>query len=273
MSFVYAPRPTGVLLISGIGLSLLLHGSFGMAWFRQPLPPPMTEQDVSLKGREFIDLAPIEMLMATPETDLTEGEMATDSQEALDTADERVMAKAVNDPILAQIPYEVDDPELEFRVANPLEEDQGEIEADEVPTEVQEDKHEVMAQASTAAAPAPSAGQDAQSGSAEEEVGLSDEEKSRITEWQKDLVLALAQAKSYPKAARKAKAQGKVTVLFTIDPYGRILARQVQESSGWPVLDRAALDLLDGFDRLPAPPAVMGAGPFDLRFPISYAFK
>ncbi|MGB0903939.1 MAG: energy transducer TonB, partial [Mangrovicoccus sp.] len=193
------------------------------------------------------------------------------SQEALDSAEERILAKAVNDPILAQVPYEVDDPELQFRVANPLEEDQGEVEADEIPTEMQEDYNEVLAQASTAAAPAPSAGQDAQSGSEEEEIGLSDEEKARISKWQQDLVLALAQAKTYPKAARKAKAQGKVTVVFTLDSYGRIVTRKVSESSGWPVLDKAALDLLDGFERLPAPPAAMGKGPFDLRFPISYA--
>lgn len=272
MSLVFTPR-RGPVVLFGLGLSLSAHLALAGIWLAQPQAALVAPPDPGLKGRDFIDLAPVEMLMAAPEAELPEGDLAQDSQAALDSPAEREMAQAAEAPILAQIPYEVDDPELQFRIANPLEQDQSDTEAEEVPTEVQEDYVETPAAASQAAAPLASAGQDAQSGSTEAEVGLSDEEKARISDWQKDLVLALAHAKTYPPAARKARAEGKVTVAFSLDRYGRILRREVVESSGWPVLDRAALALIDGFDRLPAPPAAMGSGPFDLRFPIAYAFK
>lgn len=271
MSLVYRRRP-GPALILGVALSLGAHLALGAVWLAGPAvtPPP---QDPGLRGREFIDLAPVEMLLAAPQTDLAEGELAQDSAAALDSPAERELAKAADDPLLAQIPFTPPDPDLQFRIGNPLDEDQSDREATEIPTEVQEEYAEAPAAASVAAAPQASAGQDAQSGSAEEEIGLSEEDTARITEWQKDLVLALAQAKTYPQAARKARAEGRVVLAFSLDRYGRIVERAVAEGSGWPVLDRAALDLLDGFDRLPAPPAAMGAGPFPLQVPISYAFK
>ena len=270
MSLVY-PSRRGPTLVLGLGLSLAAHGGLAALWLTRPAPPPVTRDDPGLRGREFIDLAPVEMLLAAPETDLPDGAPAADSAAALDSPEAREQAAAADDPMLAQIPYEVDDPELKFRVANPEESEAQDV-AEEVPTEMQEEVTDAQATASTAAAPEASAGQDAASGSAEEEIGLSDEARAQITEWQRDLVLALAQAKTYPPAARDARAEGQVVVAFTLDAYGRVVSRAVQESSGWPVLDAAALALVDGFDRLPAPPAAMGPGPFDLRFPISYAF-
>ncbi|MCE5973545.1 energy transducer TonB [Sinirhodobacter sp. WL0062] len=272
MSLVFSPR-RGPALLLGAGLSLTAHLALAGIWLAQPQPLSDPALDPGLKGREFIDLAPVEMLLAAPETDLAEGDPAQDSQAALDSPAERELAKATDDPLLAQIPIAVEDPELQFRIANPLEDDQSDTDAKETPTEVQREHVETPAAASQAAAPRPSAGQDAQSGATDTEIGLNDDEKAQIADWQKDLVLALARAKTYPSAARKARAEGKVTISFTLDRYGRVQARAVSESSGWPVLDRAALALIDEFDRLPAPPAAMGSGPFEMRFPIAYAFK
>ena len=270
MSLAYPTRAPGLLWL-GVALSLGLHLALALPRGAAPLPPP--DEALGLKGRELIDLAEVEMLLAAPETDLATGAPSEDSQAALDSPEKTEVAKASNDPLLAQIPYEVKDPELQFRLANPDENPEATREATEVPTEIKEEPKDKSTPDSTAAAPEASAGQDAASQSAEAEEGLSDEETAQITAWQKTLVLTFAEAKTYPKAARAARATGEVVVGFTLDAYGRVLARKVKRSSGHEALDAAALAVLDGFDRLPAPPSAMGPGPFDLSIPFNYKFK
>ena len=138
---------------------------------------------------------------------------------------------------------------------------------------MQEETENENAAQSTAAAPKASAGQDEQDQSAAKEQGLTDAERAEITDWQKSLVLALNAAKDYPRRAREARAEGTTTVAFTLDQYGQIKAREVSKSSGWPVLDQAALDIFDRLQTLPRPPSAMGAGPFNLAIPISYRFR
>ena len=263
MSFAYsASSKTGLTL--GVGLSIGVHGALIALWLTQAAATEPV-QDQGIQGRELIDLAEVELIMAAPETDLPDGDPAQDSQAVMESPSERIEAKASNDPLLAQVPRAPDDPELQFKIANPDQQVETEKEAKEIPTEVPEETSQESAPQSVAAAPKASAGQDEQDLSAAQEQGL--------TDWQKSLVLALNAAKDYPRRARKARAEGTVTVAFSLDQYGRIKARQVSKSSGWPVLDKAALDIFDRLKALPAPPAAMGAGPFDLAIPISYRFR
>lgn len=262
------------LWLMGGALSLLVHGGLAAVMLAPAAPAPLPDQqELGIKGRELIELAPIEMLMAAPETDLASGDVATDSAASYDSPEKMEEAKAAKVPVLAQIPYAVEDPELQFRIANPDDTPEAETEATEITTQLQEDISAEPAPPSTAASPDPSAGQDAATGSTETEIGLTAEDLAEVGAWQKSLMLALAQAKTYPKSARNARAEGKVTLTVSIDSYGRVQSRRVEESSGWPALDQAALRLIDGFDRLPAPPGAMGTGPFDLRVPIAYRFK
>ncbi|MDO5703737.1 MAG: TonB family protein [Paracoccus sp. (in: a-proteobacteria)] len=265
------PTSLGPGWMAGLAFSAAAHVAVLSAFLAQPIASALPE--TGLKGREFIDLADIEMILAAPDTDLTEGDMAADSAAQIDSPEMTEPAKAANDPMLAQIPDPVTDPELQFRISNPDEPAEAEADATEIATEVQEEEQTEAALPSVAASPAPSAGEAAQSSSTEAEIGLGDEDKAQIEEWQKSVVLALAAAKSYPKAARKARAEGKVVVEFTLDRYGRVMSRAVQESSGYPVLDDAALALVDGLQRLPAPPPSLGPGPFPMRMPISYSVR
>ncbi|MFV8558171.1 TonB family protein [Sulfitobacter sp. SBS6] len=271
MSFAYAPR-YGAGLMLGAGLSIGVHGALVALWLTQAaaFEPP---EEAGIQGRELIDLAEVEMIMAAPETDLPDGPPAEDSQATLESPAEREEAKASNDPLLAQIPHTPDDPELQFKIANPDQEVDTDKEATETPTELQEETENENAAQSTAAAPKASAGQDEQDQSAAKEQGLTDAERAEITDWQKSLVLALNAAKDYPRRAREARAEGTTTVAFTLDQYGQIKAREVSKSSGWPVLDQAALDIFDRLQTLPRPPSAMGAGPFNLAIPISYRFR
>ncbi len=54
----------------------------------------------------------------------------------------------------------------------------------------------------------------------------------------------LEQVKIYPSSARTSHAQGRVVVRVSILSNGRILDSEVEESSGHPILDQAALDAL-----------------------------
>ncbi|MCL7465309.1 energy transducer TonB [Phaeovulum sp. NW3] len=270
MSLAFPARAAPVWTI-GLAVSAAAHAAVLAAFLAQPVAPPPAE--AGLKGREFIDLADVDMILAAPETDLAQGEAATDSAAQMDSPEKTEPARAANDPILAQIPDPVADPELQFRISTPDDPVEAKKDATEVATEVQDKTHTEFAPPSTAASPAPSAGDQPQSGSTEAELGLSDEDRARIEDWQKAIVLALAAAKTYPKAARNARTEGKVILGFSLDSYGRVVARSVLERSGHPVLDQAALALIDGLAGLPAPPAAMGPGPFPMRVPIVYSVK
>lgn len=272
MSLAYPDQKSGGVLWLGLAASLGLHGLLAVYSLQSSALVPLPET-LGLKGRELIDLAEVEMLMAAPETDLATGAPADESQAALDSPEKTEIAKTSNDPLLAQIPYQVPDPDLQFRLANPDQNPEARTEATEVPTEIKEDPKDKSTTDSTAAAPDASAGQDAASQSDDTDEGLSDEETAAITAWQKSLVLTFAEAKTYPKAARAARMTGEVIVGFTLDRYGRVLKRKVSRSSGHESLDAAALAVVDGFDRLPAPPGSMGQGPFELSIPFNYRFK
>lgn len=64
----------------------------------------------------------------------------------------------------------------------------------------------------------------------------------------------LAQHQSYPMAAKKEKQEGTVRVAFTIDRLGKVLRRSIEKSSGYALLDEAALKVLDDASPLPLVP-------------------
>lgn len=263
--------PRGRYLFLGIAVSAGLHG----AALTAVLSPPAAHipQEAGLKGRELIALADIEMLMGAPELDLPDGAPAPGNKAVLDSPEVIKEAAAAPDPLLAQIPYKVDDPELMFRVANPDQNSKSEKIAAEVASELTEKTRDVSAPDSIAAMPKSASGADEASQSREIAVGLSDAQTAQITDWQKAVVLTLAAAKTYPAAGRRAHAAGEVVVGFTLDRFGRLMRRSVAKSSGYLVLDAAALAVLDTIGRLPTPPSALGAGPFDLRVPFHYRIK
>ncbi len=81
----------------------------------------------------------------------------------------------------------------------------------------------------------------------------------------------LNQHKKYPVAAKKEKQQGTVTVTFTIDRNGRLLASRVEKSSGNTVLDNAALELLRKASPLPRMPETMPQAQLVVTLPVEYS--
>ncbi|MDN5943007.1 MAG: TonB family protein [Nitrospira sp.] len=82
--------------------------------------------------------------------------------------------------------------------------------------------------------------------------------------WLMDTLRAkLERVKVYPASAKAGHIQGRVVVQVSIYDDGRIANPEIEESSGYPVLDRAALDALQAASpltlshRLDGPPIVM----------------
>jgi protein TonB len=75
--------------------------------------------------------------------------------------------------------------------------------------------------------------------------------ESRLTAW-------INRHKRYPSAAKSRRAQGNVSVTFTVDTSGQVLSARIARSSGDAELDRAALAVLQGAT-VPAPPPELGS--------------
>lgn len=75
-------------------------------------------------------------------------------------------------------------------------------------------------------------------------------------------ISALIEAqKRYPLMARKLRQQGTVQVLFSLNGGGRVVACQVESSSGYRALDRAAREAVNAVAQFPPVPELLGAAP------------
>ena len=85
------------------------------------------------------------------------------------------------------------------------------------------------------------------------------------------LVAWLNRYKDYPPEVKKRKQQGTVLLAFSIDRAGEVLAARIQTRSGYPLLDRAALVMLDRAAPLPPMPDSMPRERLHLAVPIEYS--
>ena len=91
--------------------------------------------------------------------------------------------------------------------------------------------------------------------------------------WEKALVKHLDRFKRYPEIARARGNQGEVTVQFTLDRTGQVIAARVVQSSGSTALDEEAIAVLRRANPLPAAPELVGGMTFDLTLPIQFRIK
>jgi periplasmic protein TonB len=79
--------------------------------------------------------------------------------------------------------------------------------------------------------------------------------------------------KRYPHPARSRRQQGVVQVWFRVDTSGNVLEKRVETGSGYALLDKATLELLDRASPLPPPPASLHATDLTFTVPISYSLN
>lgn len=97
--------------------------------------------------------------------------------------------------------------------------------------------------------------------------------RAAIASW-RDLVLARLQAnKRYPGSAEARHEQGVVTLSFTLDRNGKVLARSIARSSGVAALDEEVLTMVQRAQPLPAFPPAMVQQSVNLVVPIRFSLK
>jgi protein TonB len=262
--------------LASLSLHVLLPAQI-LASAPEPAQKPVLETGAT--GAILFDLS--DFVASPSEAGEDSAELAEAGEAPTGTESPEVVhaAKAADEPLLQQIPYEVEDDELKFGIASPDPVEETEEIAHETATEYDEEQVNAESQlgavdqdASVQSVSGVDSEQTADKAQAAEE-GLTAEELEQITEWQKSIVVRISKAKRYPKTARKQGIEGDVTVRFTIDRYGAILTREVAKTSGHPVLDDAALKVFDDLGKLPTPPSHLAGSEFNLMVPLRYSFK
>jgi periplasmic protein TonB len=91
--------------------------------------------------------------------------------------------------------------------------------------------------------------------------------------WQSQLNAHLNRNKRYPADARRQRQEGIPQLQFTIDASGTVLSARISRSSGIPVLDQAAIDMINRASPVPAPPASMAKSRITLTVPVNFNLK
>lgn len=281
MSLTYSARRSGFgFWLVAIALSAGLHLGFPAQFMTQASESEDEEPNADgITGAIMFDLSDV---IAAPSALAEESVAQEESQQAptvTESPEAVETAQAADEPILSQIPYDVDDDSLKFGVAAPEPEAQTEETAEEIATEHDPDQIEAESQvgaedsaASQQSVSGVHAETEADTAEASSE-GLTAEQTEEIREWQKSIVLMISQAKTYPPKARRERIEGEVQIRFTLDRYGAVISAEIADSAGWPVLDRAALQTVEGIEKMPSPPNYLDGDEFTLLIPLRYRFR
>ena len=88
-----------------------------------------------------------------------------------------------------------------------------------------------------------------------------------------ELLAWLAKYKRYPRKAKIRRQQGTAMLYFEMDRKGRVLSYELQESSGYRLLDQEALALIKRAEPLPAMPSSMTQAQLELVVPIRFNLR
>ncbi|WGW03187.1 energy transducer TonB [Tropicibacter oceani] len=265
----------------GLALSLSAHVALpaGVLTRAQAPIPDVAQQETGVQGAILFDLSDIIAAPSAAGEDSAEVAEAIDAPTVTESPEAVEAARAVDAPQLNQTPYDVAEDDLKFRIASPDPAEDTAERATQIAQEFVEEQIDQASQMGAVAADAATAsvsGVEAEAKADKAEAsseGLTAEQLQEVTDWQKAVVLRIAKAKAYPQLARKKGIEGEVMVKFTLDRYGAILDRAVHVSSGYPVLDKAALQVFDGLDKLPTPPNHLAGDRFTLVIPLNYRIR
>lgn len=248
------------------GIALLLHASpvIWLLW-----PDRHHRVNDSPAAAMLIELAPVPVAPAVPETDLAPGP----EQQALS---EPSMA-AEPTPVETQ-PEPEDEPEqeeapepdviLESKPDVPEQEEEPE-EAEELPQE--EDSTAAPLVMPTAPIPVQN---EAETRAAPEEAALvNTHAQTRVISWQDRLLSQLNKTKQYPLAARSRKREGISYLWFSMDREGKVLAARLERSSGHSELDTETLALIYRAQPLPPPPEDIPGETIELVVPVEFFLR
>jgi len=83
----------------------------------------------------------------------------------------------------------------------------------------------------------------------------------------------IANAKHYPRIARRRGMEGQPVIAFTLDGRGQLTKLSLAQTSGFQLLDQAALDAVQQGAPYPEIPAPLKMNSFQFKLPISFVLK
>ena len=89
--------------------------------------------------------------------------------------------------------------------------------------------------------------------------------------WQKELIAHLDKHKRYP--AERSQKAAEIQIRFTLDRMGRVLATNIEKSSGDTAFDEAALAMVRRSDPVPMPPPVIADEGLTFTLPVIFRVK
>lgn len=97
--------------------------------------------------------------------------------------------------------------------------------------------------------------------------------RAQIASWRELLMARLQQTKRYPASAELRRQEGVVTLAFTVDRSGHVLARRIAKSSGVSALDEEVMAMVKRAEPLPAFPPAMTQQSVNLNVPIRFSLR
>lgn len=281
MSLTYSAQGSQpVFWLVAIGISAALHIGFPAQILSQTTEPEQeVTREAGITGAIMFDLSDIIAAPAMLQEDSVAQEESQEAPTVTESPEVVEAAQAAEQPMLSQIPYDVEDESLKFGVAAPEPEIETEEMAEEIATE--HDPEQVHAEsqlgaedrrASEHSVAGVEAEAEAETAEAASE-GLTAEQTAEIHDWQKSIVLLISGAKTYPTKARRERIEGEVQIRFTLDRYGAIVSTEVAQSSGSSILDEAAVKTVQDLEKMPTPPNYLTGNEFTLIIPLNYRFR
>lgn len=103
-------------------------------------------------------------------------------------------------------------------------------------------------------------------------VGASDDQASGALDFRAQLLAHIAKFQTYPLQARLQHIQGRVALSFLLARDGSVSDLRISQSSGFPILDEAALQAVMQAVPLPAIPANLTA-PLQIDLPVDFTVR
>jgi protein TonB len=102
-------------------------------------------------------------------------------------------------------------------------------------------------------------------------IGTGESARRARATWQKELVAHLDKHKRYPPDRSQKTAE--ISVRFTLDRLGHVLATTIEKSSGDAAFDEAALAMVKRSDPVPAPPPLIADEGLSFTLPVIFRVK
>lgn len=84
---------------------------------------------------------------------------------------------------------------------------------------------------------------------------------------------AISKHKKYPKIAAMRNWQGEAIVELELDGNGKLKSKRITQSSGYEVLDKQALEMVEKAMPLPAPPEALRGSSFTITVPVPFKLE